>query len=171
MSSDAASLQTAVHRVAARYALYFTLDDPNFHSNEVEFVAKIADLSLLAAAIDVLGIVGHRLVEIATDKVVEKAGALKTKLLSRLRAEKEKPATPIPESEQGEIAAAIALTLKALAQSDQGESTRALAAAEGAVANFAQSELAMPGRTAREYSISITREIKIAIGGPSGRQS
>jgi len=152
-----------------KFALYFFVDDENRHTDAASFLAHITDLSLIAMAVEILPIVGHHLVERATDVVLDKsvaaAVALKNRLASVLRLEKagrRSEATPSAELAT-ESATSIGLMTNALEQSDDAEMTSALAAGEAAVADLVRTELSLSGAKARDYSIAITREIKIAV--------
>jgi hypothetical protein len=92
MPTNTDSLLQNANRVTLRFALYFSLDDEHRHADAPGFLSLITDLSLVEAAKEILPIVGHHLVERATDFVLDHAvagaTALKFKLLSALRADK-----------------------------------------------------------------------------------
>ncbi len=171
MLSNPELLHINANRVTARFALFFSLDDADRHSDPASFLSHITDLGLIVAALEILPIVGHHLVDRATDFVLDKsiaaAAALKDRLLSMLRLEKtgQKPDASQTAELSTDWAAIVELMTNALGRSDGVEMKRALAAGQAAVELLTRSEFNFREAKAREYSIGITQEIKIAITG------
>jgi hypothetical protein len=169
MPTSSASLISNSNRVTAKFALYFSLDDKNRHTDAPDLLSLITDLGLLAAAVDILSIVGHHLVERATDFVldhaIDGAKAFKSKLMSLLRSEKAAQSSKALQLSQISVEAAHHLDLmtEALQRSTSSEVTNALRAGELAIATLVRIELNMPEAKAREYSIAITQEIKTTV--------
>ena len=162
MTSSTQNLRSDINRITARFALYLALDDPHRHSDSASLITYVSDLSLIGLAIEILPIVGHRLVEHATDFLLNKAVALKTQLLALIRSG---PEHPVPAEPTGwsDSEAIIAALTSALARSNNEELSKALTAGEDALSRLAKAELQFPAEKAREYSVAVTREIRIAI--------
>jgi hypothetical protein len=133
-------------------------------------LSLITDLSLITIAKDTLPIIGHHLVERATDFVLDKTvagvAAIKDKLLSTLRLEKSGKITGATLSKElsTDVTKSIALMEDALKKCKEAELATALATAEATVATLVRAEFKLSEDKAREYSVAITREIKIAVG-------
>lgn len=169
MPTNTASLLQKANRITVSLGLYFSLDDEDRHTDAPGFLAMITDLSLVAAAKEILPIVGHHLVERATDFVLDQAvagaAALKLKLLSALRADKASRNLDIapPAQASDETARLVELVTKALERSPSAEVTRALTAGEVAIRTLVRTEFRTPEAKAAEYSIAITREIEVTL--------
>jgi hypothetical protein len=162
MTSSTETFHKNINRVTAKFALYLALDDPHRHSDPASLIPWVSDLSLLGFAVEVLPIVGHRLVEHATDFLLDKAVALKTRLLALIRSGPDQP-VPAEQTRSSDLEAIIAALTAALARCDNGELSKALTAGENAVSTLAIADLHFPAEKAREYSVAITREIRIAV--------
>jgi hypothetical protein len=162
MTSSTEALRRDINRVTARFALYLALDDPHRHSDSASLISYLSDLSLIGLAVEILPIVGHQLVEHATDSLLNKAVALKARLLALILSGPEHPVPP-ERTGSSDLEAIIAAVTSALAHSNDEEMSKALIAGENAVSALAKEELHFPAEKAREYSIAVTREIRIAI--------
>jgi hypothetical protein len=162
MTSSTQTLRKDTNRVTARFALYLALDDPHRHSDPASLISWISDLSLMGLAVEVLPIVGHRLVEHVTDFLLDKAVTLKTRLLALIRSGPDHPA-PAERPGSSDLEAIIAALTAALARCDSEELSKALTAGENALSTLAKAELHSPAEKAREYSVAVTREIRIAV--------
>jgi hypothetical protein len=165
---DSVLLQNA-NRVTSRFALYFSLEDENRHTDAPHFLSLITDLSLVAAAGEILPIVGHHLVERVTDfvldRVVEGARAHKKKLLSVVHSKKADESLDVAQSAQlsTESARLIELMTKVLEHSVSAEVARALTAGEVEIRTLVRAEFRVPEAKANDYSVAITREIEMTL--------
>jgi hypothetical protein len=169
MPTNVVSLLQNANRVTFRFALYFSLDDEHRHTDAPGFLSLITDLSLVAAAQEILTIVGHHLVERATDFVLDHviagAAALKLRLISGLQTGKAAPGLDIapPARSSDETARLVEVMTKALEYSPDAEVKRALAAGEIAIKTLVRAEFKTPEARATKYSIEITREIEMIL--------
>jgi hypothetical protein len=169
MPTNTDSLLLNVNRVTSRFALYFSLDDEHRHTDAPSFLSLITDVSLVAAAAEILPIVGHHLVERATDFVLDHAvagaAALKFKLMSALRADKAGRSLDMapPAQASDETARLVELMTNALEYSSNAEVARALAAGEIAIRTLVRTEFRTPEAKANDYSVAITREIEMTL--------
>lgn len=169
MPTNTASLRQNANGVTSRFALYFSLYDEHRHADPSSFISLITDLSLLAAAQEILPIVGHHLLERATDfaidHVVAGAAALKLKLISAVRADnagRGSDLTP-PAQVSDETDRLMELVTKALEYSSNTEVARALEAGEIAIRTLVRTEFKIPEAKATDYSVAITREIEMTL--------
>jgi hypothetical protein len=169
MPTNNVSLLQNANRVTSTFALYFSLDDEHRHADAPGLLSLITDLSLVEAAKEILPIVGHHLVERATDFVLDHAlagaTALKLKLLSALRgnkASRNPDIAPLPQASD-ETSRLVELMTKALECSPDAEVARALTAGEIAIRTLVRTEFRAPEAKAGEYSVAITREIEMTL--------
>jgi hypothetical protein len=166
MPAPAQNFRHAARRIAANFAMYLDADDPHRHTDSPSLLSFITDASLLALAVDILPIVGHRLVEHATDALLHKAIDLKSTILKLIRTPEERRPTEISSlaaNAHSDAAAIADIVTAALGKSDADELHRAIASADGAVVALARTELRFPSDKARDYAIEITRELRIAV--------
>ena len=168
------SLQLRLNRITSEYALYFSLNDRNRHTDALSFLALITDLSLVMFVKEVLPIVGHHLVERATDfvldKIVNAARGLADKLSSHVKSTHASPQKE-PASQQLEVldretSELGQLLLEVLRQTNVKEREQATNAGQVAITKLVKTEFNLPDAKAQGYAVAITNEIRVSISPP-----
>jgi len=164
-----ASLVKNANRVTATFALYFSLDDKDRRADTASFLSLISDLSLIAAAQEILTVIGHHLVERATDFVLDHsvAGceALKRKFISTIRADKagQRPEYAPSSKDADQMTQLVELATEALRYSPRAEVASALSASEIAIKTLVRTELKVSEAKAGEYAVAIAHEFKMTV--------